>query len=136
MTAGNEIRVLYLEDDEDTLEMVRFMLDLSGIEVASATTSDEAERLAKSGRFDLYLLDGLLPSGNSLNLCREMRKFSPSTPVVFYSALGFKEDIAKGLEAGADAYLVKPYSGDLAETILRVIEKAKINRSQVSLAAC
>lgn len=121
------IRVLYLEDDEDSVEMVTFMLSLSGIDVVAASTSKEAANLAKTENFDLYLLDGLLPCGNSLELCRELREYAPSTPIVFYSALGFQTDVQKGLEAGATAYLVKPYSGDLSQTILKIIGDAKIN---------
>jgi len=120
-------RILYLEDDEDTVEMVTFMLSLSGIDVVAVSSSKEAARLAKSEPFDLYLLDGLLPTGNSFELCRELRRHNSSVPVIFYSALGFPADIKKGAEAGADAYLVKPYSGDLAETVQETIARAKTN---------
>ena len=122
---SHKARVLYLEDDVDTIEMVTFMLSLSGIDVVTVSSSKEAARLAKSEPFDLYLLDGLLPTGNSFELCRELRQYDPKIPVVFYSALGFPADIQKGAEAGADAYLVKPYSGDLAETIEQTIARSK-----------
>ena len=124
---AHNARVLYLEDDEDTVEMVTFMLSLSGIDVVTVSSSKEAARLAKSEPFDLYLLDGLLPTGNSFDLCRELRRHDASVPVIFYSALGFPADIREGAEAGADAYLVKPYSGDLAETIQKTIARAKTN---------
>ena len=109
MAVVPKIRVLYLEDDEDSREMVTFMLNLSGIEVSSVTSSKDAARLAKSEIFDLYLLDGLLPTGDSLQLCRDLRADNPSTPIIFYSALGFQSDIQKGFEAGANDYLVKPF---------------------------
>ena len=124
MTKADTVRVLYLEDDEDARDMVTFILNSSGIEVVAAEASDEAARLAKRGNFDLYLLDGLLPSGDSLELCRELRRLAPSTPIIFYSALGFPSDIKNGLAAGANLYLVKPYSGDLAETVLNTIQMA------------
>ena len=129
MTAVPKIRVLYLEDDEDSREMVTFMLNLAGIEVASVTSSKDAARLAKSDVYDLYLLDGLLPTGDSLQLCRDLRAENPSTPIIFYSALGFQSDIQKGLEAGANDYLVKPYNGDLSEAVLRAVQE--IGRAHV-----
>ena len=132
MTADTNIRVLYLEDDPDALELVTFMLNLSGIQVITVTSFDEAARLAKNESFDLYLLDGLLPHGHSLDLCRELKQFHPETPVVFYSALGFPSDVRNGLAAGAAAYLVKPYSGDLAETIIKTIGKEKVRAAAVN----
>lgn len=125
MSDPRNIRVLYLEDDEDSREMVRFMLGLSGIDVETALTVEEAERAAMTRNFDLYLLDGLLPCGDSLELCRTLRQFDPIKPIVFYTALGFQADVQKGLAAGANAYLIKPYSGDLSETVLKIIDRTK-----------
>lgn len=125
MSDPQKIRVLYLEDDEDSRELVSFMLGLSGINVETAVTVKEAERAAMTRNFDLYLLDGLLPCGDSLELCRTLRQSDPIKPIVFYTALGFQADVQKGLAAGATAYLVKPYSGDLSETVLKIIDRSK-----------
>ncbi|MEO7675091.1 MAG: response regulator, partial [Pyrinomonadaceae bacterium] len=73
--------------------------------------------------------------GDSLDLCRQLRQSAPATPIIFYSALGFPSDIRNGLEAGANAYLVKPYSGDLAETILQTIQSTKMSYAPVLSAA-
>jgi len=72
-------------------------------------------------RSSLFLLDGLIPNGDSLKLCRDLRLIEPTKPIVFYSGLAYKEDILRGLDAGATAYLIKPYSGDLAEELFRFI---------------
>lgn len=122
-------RVLYLEDDEDAREMVTFMLGQSDIEVAPAITAEEAWRLAKAQRFDLYLLDGMLPCGDSLDLCRDLRDYDPFTPILFYSAMAFDTDIKNGMAAGANGYLVKPYSGDLSETVLDTIRNAQAKQA-------
>ncbi len=129
MSDPQKIRVLYLEDDGDSRELVSFMLGLSGIDVETALTVEQAERAATSGNFDLYLLDGLLPCGDSLELCRTLRQSDPMKPIVFYTALGFQADVQKGLAAGATAYLVKPYSGDLSETVLKIIDRTKVGFS-------
>jgi DNA-binding response OmpR family regulator len=124
-------RILYVEDDTDTVEMVTFLLGMSGIEVVSVASSSEAVRLAQEDFFDLYLLDGLLPTGYSFDLCKELRKNDPSVPIVFYSALGFPTDLKRGADAGADLYLVKPYTGDLAATLKETIKKCERPLNQI-----
>lgn len=120
-----QIHILYLEDDADSIELVKFTLGLAGMRVTAAESSDEALRLAGEESFDLILLDGLLPSGYSFDLCPEFRATAPGTPIVFYTALGFPTEIQQGADAGADAYLVKPFLGDLAETLTKIIENAE-----------
>lgn len=123
--------VLFLEDDADTRELVKFTLEAAGMKVISAETVSEAWNIALEiwrkpvfQEIDLFLLDGLVPHGDSLKLCADLRRIEPDKPIVFYSGLAYKADIMKGLEAGATAYLTKPYSGDLAEEILRYIYTA------------
>ncbi len=123
MDTPQKLKILFLEDDEDTRELVGFTLKRSGINIVSAETRHEAWDLAQKDAFDLYLLDGLLPNGDSLQLCRDLRKLSPFIPVVFYSGLAHKENIRRGFDAGCDDYLVKPYSGDLAGTLLDAVNK-------------
>lgn len=121
MQVPTKTNVLYLEDDADSRELVAYTLQRAGIDVISAETVAEARELALTRDIDLYLLDGLIPNGDSLKLCRDLRSLHPLKPIVFYSGLAFKEDILRGLAAGATAYLAKPFSGDLGEEILRFI---------------
>lgn len=113
--------VLFLEDDADTRELVKFSLERSGINVISAETVGEAWIAAVAYEIDLFLLDGLIPHGDSLKLCRDLRTFAPAKPIVFYSGLAYEADIKKGMEAGADGYIVKPFHGDLAREVLAFI---------------
>ena len=124
------LKVMYLEDDIDSIELVTFTLGMANFEVITASRFDEAVEFAKSGTFDLYLLDGLVNSGYSFELCRKLRAIDPVTPVVFYTALGFPQDIKDGIAAGADAYLVKPFSGDLAETLRKTIDEKKLRMAK------
>ncbi len=116
-------RVLCVEDDEDTCMMLRDLLGLIDCEVTTAATAAEAlELIARRGRFDLYLLDNWLPGGSGVELCREIRRSDPSTPVVFYSGASLDSEREEALAAGAQAYLVKP--GDVAllvETVKRLL---------------
>ena len=120
--AAHATRVLCVEDDADTCMMLRDLLGLIDCEVTSAATAAEASELIARGRFDLYLLDNWLPGGSGVELCREIRRSDPSTPVVFYSGAGLDSERDEALAAGAQAYLVKP--GDvslLVETVRRLL---------------
>lgn len=117
--------ILYLEDDPDSVELVRFTLHFAGMEITVVDTGGDALEMAKDGLFDLFLLDGLLPSGYSFDLCPKLRAAAPNVPIVFYTALGFPGEVQQGTDAGADAYLLKPFAGDLAETLLKIIEDSR-----------
>ena len=129
MNSDQRIRVLYIEDNHDSFEMVKVMLGLANIEVSAASSVGEAIARARAERFDLYLLDSGLPDGNGLSLCRTLRATFPSIPVVFYSGHARPEEIKMGMEAGAHGYIIKPHSDKLADTILRLLETQKENTS-------
>ena len=115
-------RVLCVDDDEDTCTMLRGLLGLIDCRVVTAATAAEALGLIARGRFDLYLLDNWLPGGSGVELCREIRRSDPTTPIVFYSGAGLDSEREEALAAGARAYLVKP--GDaaaLVETVRRLL---------------
>ncbi len=117
--------VLYLEDDADSVELVNYTLAAAGIAVTAVDSADQALQLAAEREFDLFLLDGLLPTGYSFDLCPKLRAAAPGTPIVFYTALGFPTEVQQGADAGADAYLVKPFLGDLAETLTAIMEGSR-----------
>ena len=125
MKFPNRHRVLYAEDDEDNRVLVRTMCELSGIEAVTTGSIAEAWQSAQSEHFDLYLLELRFPDGDGLELCRRLRKHSPQTPILIYSACAYEADKKKGLAAGADDYLIKPYLGDLTATIRQNIEQTK-----------
>lgn len=115
--------VLYVEDNEDERLMVAMMLGFANIKVITASTVYEAWHSAQITHFDLYLLDLQFPGGDSLDLCRSLRKYFPQTPIVFYSGNAYESDKEKGLAAGANVYLTKPYLDDLAVAVKQTIEK-------------
>jgi DNA-binding response OmpR family regulator len=98
---------------------------LTGYEIICARNFDEALRLAGRQGFDLFILDNWLPDQSGVELCRAIREFDPHTPILFYSAAGYKRDIEEGLSAGAQGYLVKPVSfGDLKQAVAQLISSA------------
>lgn len=125
MKHPNRYRVLYAEDNEDNRLMVRVMCESSNIEVVTTATVAEAWELAQSERFDLYLLDLRFADSDGLELCRRLRRYASQTPILIYSGCAFEADKKKGLAAGANDYLTKPYQGDLTATIRENIEQSK-----------
>lgn len=117
--------VLYAEDNEDACLMIKITLEFANIKVTAAKTVAEAWRLAQSEYFDLYLLDSRFPDGDGLDLCRSLREYAPHTPILIYSGNAYEADKQKGLAAGANDYLTKPYMADIAVTIRQNIEQNK-----------
>src|SRR6476659_1897364 len=108
MNTKNFPRVLYIEDHEDTRELVTLVLEQRSYEVVTGSTIQRGVDLAGSQNFDLYLLDSWLPDGSGLDLCRQIREFDKVTPIVFYSSAAYEMDRDEALHSGAQAYLVKP----------------------------
>ena len=104
--------------------MMDVLLGQYGYEaVIAASVSDALER-AKSGGLALCILDHWLSQGSGIELCQQIRAFDSHTPIMFYSGAGYRADIQKGLNAGAQAYLVKPDFDHLKPTIDRLIDRA------------
>jgi DNA-binding response OmpR family regulator len=104
--------ILYIEDHEDTRDLVKLILEGQNYDVATSATVATALSLAKSQRFDLYLLDSRLPDGTGLDFCRELRGFDALTPILFYSAGAYEVDKQSAFDCGAQGYLTKPTSNE------------------------
>jgi two-component system OmpR family response regulator len=106
-TASNP-RVLCVDDDEDAREMLSLLLKYWRIETKTAGTAAQALSLIQAERFDLYLLDTVLPDLDGFELCRRVRNLDPRTPILFFSGAAYEVDKEKGIEAGANDYISKP----------------------------
>jgi DNA-binding response OmpR family regulator len=124
-------RVLYIEDHEDTRELVTLVLEQKSVEVVTGATIKSGVALAGSQHFDLYLLDSWLPDGSGLDLCRQIREFDKATPIVFYSAAAYEIDRDEAINSGAQAYLTKPSApSELCNLITLLIEShRKVRRA-------
>ena len=125
MLSNPRPRVLCVDDDEDSRMMLITLLGLELIEVEAVGTADQALSLMQTERFDLYLLDGWLPGLDGFELCRQMRAFDPLTPILFFSGAAFESDKKRGIEAGANAYLVKPDVNELIGSITQLVSEAE-----------
>jgi len=117
MTNKNH-RILLVEDEEKIHQVVKLNLEMEGYEVVGAKTGDKGLKCAQEQRFDLLLLDIMLPKISGLQICEHVRLKNREIPIIFISAKDSPSDRIKGLKIGADDYLVKPFS--LEELLLRV----------------
>ena len=121
MNAPQPMNILFLENYADTREMVTVLLKQSNIDVVPTDRAGEVLRLMDSKPFDAFLLDGMAPEESSIRLCRILKSQFPRTPVIFYSGEGYASSIERAMAAGATAYLVKPFHGDLAREIINYV---------------
>ena len=122
-------RILFVDDDADTCDMIRFVLESSGYRVTTAETITDALRLAQTERFDLYLLDSWMPDGTGVELCQQLRALSPASPILFYSGVAVESEIERAKAAGADQYLIKPCDIEqLQNVIVELIKKRDSDR--------
>ena len=107
-----KVQVLVVEDEPAQREVLVYNLQSEGFEVERAGTGDEALALVEDSRPDLILLDWMLPGVSGIEICRQL-KMRPATrdvPIIMMSARTEEVDRVRGLETGADDYVVKPYS--------------------------
>jgi two-component system, OmpR family, alkaline phosphatase synthesis response regulator PhoP len=114
----NQKHILLVEDEEHLLKIIQLNLELEGYAVTTAVTGIEALKEFRKKKFDLILLDVMLPEMNGFDVCEEIRKENKDVPVLFLTAKGTSEDKIQGLKLGADDYLTKPFN--LEELLLRI----------------
>ncbi len=123
---SDQMRVLVVEDDRETANYLIKGLRESGHVVDHAPDGVEGLELARGQSYDAAIVDRMLPRLDGLSLVKRMREDGNETPVLFLSALGDVDDRVKGLKAGGDDYLTKPYA--FAELLARV--EALVRRRQ------
>lgn len=101
-------KILLVEDDISIVKSLCEILKNEGFSVKHALTFKSAENLIMKEKFDLILLDILLPDGNGFSLCKEIKTLS-DTPVIFLTASSDEYSVVTGLDMGADDYIEKPY---------------------------
>lgn len=107
------MRVLLVDDDRDVADYVRRELEEESFSVIVAHDGAMALRLAESSAFDIIVLDVMMPFMDGLQLTRNLRRQNILTPILLLTGRDAPEEIVRGLEAGADDYLTKPFSFDV-----------------------
>jgi DNA-binding response OmpR family regulator len=125
MLSSVKPRVLCVEDDEDSREMLSMVLKVRQIDTEAVGTAAQALSLIQTERFDLYLLDTWLPDLDGFELCRRMREADPHTPILFFSGAGYDDDKKRGIEAGANAYVIKPDIEGLVGSVAQFVSQSE-----------
>jgi two-component system copper resistance phosphate regulon response regulator CusR len=112
------MKILIVEDEKKTASYLRKGLSESGFTVDVAEDGDSGLTLARTEEYDLIILDVMLPERDGWSVLRQVRRSNKELPVLFLTARDAVEDRVKGLEAGADDYLMKPFA--FAELLARV----------------
>lgn len=123
------VKILVTEDDAFLRDGLCETLQREGYEVKSAKNSSSAKEALSKEKFNLIILDVMLPDGNGFELCSEIRKKDSSIPILFLSACDDEIQIVRGLDSGADDYVTKPFK--LLELLSRV--RALLRRNSASL---
>ena len=120
-------RVLVVDDEEDILELVRYNLAREGYQVSGAASGESALKKAESEKFDLVVLDLMLPGIDGLEVARQLKKHSTTrdVPIIMLTAKGEEADIVAGLELGADDYVTKPFSPRVLIARVRTVLRRK-----------
>lgn len=126
-----DLRILLVEDEPGLVRTLCDRLHSQGYAVETAGDGEAALELATLTRFDLIILDLMLPGKNGLEVCRELRRRALTAPILMLTARGQVEDKVLGLKIGADDYLTKPF--DIAELLARM--EALLRRAQAGPAA-
>lgn len=138
------IRILLVEDEEHLQNVIAMNLELEGYKVQIAATGNEGVKVFRGGRFDMVILDVMLPEMDGYTVCKTIRLENKQVPILFLTAKGSGSDRIEGLKLGADDYLVKPFN--LEELLLRVknlLKRSSINDTvsvidikQVNIGSC
>ena len=110
--------VLLAEDDSNLGRLLKEYLEAKGYNVSLAANGKEGFDLFKKGKFDLCLLDVMMPVKDGFTLAKEIRAMNADIPIVFLTAKSMKEDAIEGFNVGADDYITKPFS--MEELLLRL----------------
>ena len=118
MSAASKKKILIIEDEPDIIRGLKDSLEFEGFEVASTSVGKDGVRAMRDRGADCVILDLMLPDINGYQVCEEIRSFNPLVPIIMLTAKAQETDKIRGLEAGADDYVTKPFS--VAELIARI----------------
>jgi two-component system OmpR family response regulator len=121
-------KILLAEDDENLGSLLREYLQAKSFEAHWLSDGEKAYKSFEKNRYDICILDIMMPNKDGITLAREIRMIDPDMPIIFLTAKSMKEDVLEGFSAGADDYMTKPFS--MEELISRI--EAILRRTQGS----
>jgi DNA-binding response OmpR family regulator len=131
MSTGDTKRILIVDDDEPLVKILSLRLSRLNHSVDGVTTAAAGFELGLNGRYDLIILDVLMPKRSGLEICSDLRSRGVITPILMLTGKTDKKSVVECLEAGADDYLTKPFSQE--ELVARI--NALVRRNKKSFTA-
>jgi DNA-binding response OmpR family regulator len=133
----NLISILLIEDELDVVNFIKKGLGEESFEVSVALNGVDGLEMVSNNQYDIVLLDIMIPEKNGIEVCKEIRLKGIQTPILFLTALNTPDNIAMGLNSGADDYLVKPFKfNELIARINAILRRLNLEKkgAQVSKA--
>lgn len=125
--------VLVIEDEAKVVDFISKGLDEEGYTVAAAYNGKQGLDLLKAHKYDIVLLDLMIPEIDGLKVLRNMRAWGINTPVLIITAKNSKEDVVRGLDTGSDDYLTKPFSFEELLARIRALLRRSATREDHTL---
>ncbi len=114
----DKMKLLIVEDDEHLGQILAEYLQIKGLDTTLCKDGEAGFEAYKNGKFDLCILDIMMPKRDGFSLAEDIRSVDKNMPIIFLTAKSMKEDAIKGLRIGADDYITKPFS--MEELLLRI----------------
>ena len=118
--------ILIVEDEEGIVQFLKQGLEEESYQVSSANNGSDGLEFFKKGKFDLVLLDWMLPKMTGIEVCQSIREINSKIPIIFLTARDTVQETVEGLKAGANDYIKKPFSFD------ELLERIKVQLRDVS----
>ncbi len=132
----SKIKLLVVEDDKNLGTMLVNYLKMKGFEVVFANNGEEGLKVFVNQKFDLCLLDVMMPKKDGFSLAKDIRNLKSKTPIIFLTAKSLEDDVKEGFSIGADDYITKPFSMDVLlmriQAILRRVNEGESKKSAQS----
>ena len=127
-------KILLVEDNETIVLGLDYLLKEENFNLKVAKTKKEVYEKLKQNQFDLVLLDITLPDGDGFEICKFIKENFQSVPVIFLTAKEEEKDVVKGLDIGAEDYIIKPFRN--RELISRIKNVLRRNRTKTNFLSC
>jgi DNA-binding response OmpR family regulator len=133
MNTTDKHKILLVEDDINFGSVLKAYLELFEFETQWVTDGQSTMQLLGNAKFDLCVLDVMLPHADGFSIAERIRKLTPQTPFIFLTAKTLKKDILRGYDTGADDYITKPFD---SEVLLRKIRAILQRTATINLHSC
>lgn len=126
-------RILLAEDDPNLGQVLNEYLNLKGFKTTLCVDGQQGADTFKPGKFDLCVLDLMMPKKDGFQLANEIREIDANIPIIFLTAKSMKEDVIQGFKVGADDYITKPFSMEVLLLRIKAVLKRSMNTESKTL---